>query len=264
MIKKLFFGFVFLVIIALVALYMFGSGVINKTIKTGVETYGPQVTQTDVTLEDVNISILSGSGSLKNLNIGNPEGYKSENIFALGEIDVNVEIGSLLSDKIIIEHIIIRKPEISYEKTLMSSNVKKLMKNIEEFTGPKTEPATPEEPEPQEPSSKQVVVKKLLIEGGSIYVGAMGVGQVVPLPTIEMTDIGESGDTMTPVEVFDLILSKILTSIGPAIANAGDILKEQGQAALDSATEEASESLGEAAGDAANKVSEGIKGLFGK
>ena len=35
--------------------------------------------------------------------------------------------------------IIIRKPEISYEKTFTGSNVKELLKNIEEFSEPAPE-----------------------------------------------------------------------------------------------------------------------------
>ncbi len=261
MIKKLLLGFILLAAIALAAIYFLGSGALNKGIKSGVETYGPRVTQTDVTLADVNLSILSGSGTLKGLNVGNPEGFKSEHIFSLGQIDLKVDTGTVFSDKIIIDHIIIKKPEISYEKTFTSSNIKELLKNIEEFTGPSSGPEP--DPEPDTGAKKQVVIKKLLIEDGTIYVGAMGIGQTVKLPLIEMNDIGEGGDQMTIAEVMDLVLSKVIQSIGPAIANAGDLLKDGGKAALESAKEGAVEQLDEAAGDAVNKASEGIKNLFG-
>ncbi len=260
MIKKILLGLVLLAVIALAAVYFVGSSALNKGIKSGVETYGPQVTQTNVTLADVSLSVLSGSGTLKGLNVGNPEGYKSENIFALGQIDMKVDTSTVFSDKIVIDHIIIKKPEISYEKTLTSSNVKQLLKNIEQFTGPSSEP-TPDE---DDGAKKQVVIKKLIIEDGTIYVGALGVGQTVPLPRIEMNDIGEDGNQMSMAEVLDLVLSKVVQSIGPAIADAGDLIKEQGGAALQSVTEGATGKLGDAAGDAVNQASEGIKGLFGK
>jgi len=257
MIKKILLGLVLLAVLAVAAIYFVGSSALNKGIKSGVETYGPKVTQTDVTLADVNLSILSGSGTLKGLNVGNPEGYKSENIFALGQIDLKVDTSTVFSDKIIIDHIIIKKPEISYEKTFTSSNVKELMENIEAFTGP----ASTDEPETGG-AKKQVVIKKLIIEDGTIYVGALGVGQTVALPRIEMDNLGEGDDSMTMAEVMDLVLGKVLQSIGPAIANAGDLLKQGGQAALDAASEGAVEKLDDAAGDAVNKVGEGIKGLF--
>lgn len=250
MIKKIFLGLVLLAVIALALIYFFFSSTLNKGIKSGVEKFGPQITQTDVTLESANLSILSGSGTLKGLNIGNPDGYDSEDIFALGEIDLNVDIGSVFSDKIIIEHIIIKQPEISYEKTLTNSNVKELLKNIEEFTGPKdtSEP----EPEAESGASKQVVIKKLVIEEGKIYVGLMGVGQTVTLPRIEMTDIGEDGSQVNIAEALDLILSTVLKNIGPAITEAGGGLGG------------AAEKMGESAGEAVDKATDSIKGLFGK
>jgi hypothetical protein len=258
MFKKLLLTLLFLILIAGAAIYFVLSGGLNKQIKNGVETYGPQVTQTNVTLADVNLSILSGSGTLKGLNVGNPEGYKSENIFSLGEIDLKIDTSTVLSDKIVIDHIIIKKPEISYEKTFTSSNVKELMKNIEEFTGASNDTEASQEADSSDSDSatkKQVVIKKLIIEDGTVYVGAMGIGQTVTLPRIEMEDIGEDGKQMTMAEVVDLVLSKVLQSIGPAIANAGnlggaavDALKTQGLEKVDQATE---------------KVGESIKGLFG-
>ena len=262
MIKKILLGLLLLAALAVAVIYFIGSSALNQGIKSGVESFGPKVTQTSVTLTEANLSLLSGSGTLKGLNVGNPKGYKSENIFALGQIDIKVDTGSVFSDKIVIDHIIIKQPEISYEKTLSSSNVKDLMENIEEFTGPSN--SSDPELDPDTGAKKQVVIKKLIIEGGTIYVGALGVGQTVQLPRIEMNDIGEDGKQMTMAEVIDLVLGKVLQNIGPALTNAGDLLKDGGQAAIDIATGGAVKKLDEAAGDAVNKVSEDIKSLFGK
>jgi len=252
MIKKTFLFFAIMVIAAVLAIYFFGSSVLNKSIKTGVETFGPEITQTSVTLDAVNLSILSGNGALSGLYIGNPDGYKSENIFALRQIEVDIDTSSVFSDKIIINKIIIQKPEISYEKTLISSNIKALLKNIEAFTGPADE--TPEQAveEPKGRSSKQVIIKQLVIEDGTIFVGLMGAGITVPLPRIEMTNIGEDGNKKSMADVIDLILTEVLKSIGPAIAGAGDFIGEGGKGVLEQ---------GEGA---LEKATDSIKGLLGK
>lgn len=254
MIKKIFLFLVILAIAAVAAIYFLGSSALNKGIKTGVEKFGPEVTQTPVRLDDVNLSILSGNGTLTGLYVGNPDGYKSENIFALGQIEIDVDTSSVFSDKIIINKIIIQKPEISYEKTLMSSNIKALLKNIEDFTGGADESAP--EPETEAPaesgSSKQVVIKQLVIEDGTIFVGLMGAGTTVPLPRIEMNNIGETGNKKSMAEVIDLVLTEVLKSIGPAIAESGDLVGEGGKAALEQ-------------GEGALKgATDSIKGLFGK
>ena len=257
MLKKLLLGLLILALIAGAAVYFVLSGGLNQQIKKGVEKYGPQVTQTAVTLEDVNLSILSGNGSITGLKVANPEGFKSANIFSLGEIDLQVDTSTVLSDKIIIDHILIKKPEISYEKTLRSSNLKQLLQNIEEFTGPAdSSDDTAATPEPDTGAKKQVVIKQLVIEEGTVYVGVMGVGQTVTLPRIEMNDIGEDGKQMTMAEAIDLVLSKVLQSIGPAIANAGEL----GGAAVDALKTQGLEKVDQAS----EKIGESIKGLFDK
>ncbi len=256
MFKKRLIGFALLAVIIVAVIYFAGSSVLNKGIKSGVETYGPRVTQTPVTLEDVQLSILSGSGMLKGLHVGNPEGYKSENIFALGQIDLKVNTRSVFSNKIIIDHIIIKRPAMSYEKKLTTSNLKKLLENIEQFTGPSSEPEAGTAEEEKAGTKKQVIIKKLLIEDGTIYVGDLGIGQTIPLPRIEMENIGEGGNEMTMPEVIDLVLSKVLQSIGPAIASAGEL----GGAAVDVLKTQGLDKVGQAT----DLVGEGIKGLFGK
>jgi len=269
MIKKVLLVLIVLAIIGAGAIYFVGSSALNKGVKAGVETFGPKVTQTPVTLESVNLSILSGSGTLKGLYVGNPEGFKSENIFALGQIDVEVDTKSLLSDKIVINKIHIKQPAISYEKTLTGSNVKALLKNIEEFTGPASEDEEPaaaaEEEKDQTGAKKQVVIKQLVIEDGTIYVGALGAGITAPLPRIEMNDIGEEGNQKSVVEVINLVLTEVLKSIGPAIANTGKLAQESGKAVLDAAKESGSglQDVGGAATDTLKKAGEGIKSLFG-
>lgn len=260
MIKKILLILVLLAVAAVAVVYFVGSSAINKGIKHGVETFGPQVTQTPVTLDHVSISVLSGKGTLKGLNVGNPEGFKSENIFALGQIDIEIDTSTVMSDKIVIDRIYIKQPEISYEKTLSSSNIKKLLANIEEFTGP----SAPKEDAPETGAQKQLVIKQLIIEDGTIYVGALGMGQTVPLPRIELNNIGEDNNQQSIAQVLDLVLTEVVKSIGPAIANAGDLLKDGGAAALKAAQEGGIEKVGDAAGDAVNKASEGLKGLFNK
>ncbi|NBB79847.1 MAG: hypothetical protein GVY36_10435 [Verrucomicrobia bacterium] len=266
MIKKLFLGLLLLAVIAVAAIYFFGSSALNKGIKSGVETWGPRVTQTPVTLGAVNLSVFNGSGTLTDLLVGNPEGFASEQIVALGEIDLKVDTSTVFSDKIVIDHVIIQQPRISYEQSLRGSNVKKLMENIEAFTGPKDDT----EVDSGEGPGKQVVIRKLIIEDATVYAGAMGIGQTVSIPRIEMENIGEEGDRMTMAEAIELVLGKVLQSIGPSISNAGNLLKDGGKAALDSATEQLDnitegtrQQLNEAADDAAKKAGDRIQGLFG-
>lgn len=267
MIKKLLLGLLLLAVLALGAVYFFGTKALNSGVKKGVETIGPRVTQTTVTLDSVDLSPLSGSGSLKGLIVGNPDGFKSDHIFKLGQIDVVVDLGSITSDTIVIEKIHILEPGISYEKKLTTSNIRELQKNIEAFTGPKTE--APAEGATDTAPRRQLVIQELIIEDGSIFVGVMGAGQTVPLPRIEMSNLGEEGTRANIGEILNEVLKKVLTSVGPAIANAGQLteeaanaLKTQGLEAVDQAAGKAGEAVNDAANEAGKAVSDGLNKLF--
>ena len=122
---------------------------------------------------------------------------------------------------------------------------------------------------------KQILIKQLIIEGGTIYVGLLGVGSKVPLPRIEMHDLGAGDQQQSIPEVIDQVVRELLRAIGPAIAGSGDLLQQGGQAVLEQAQQQGIEQVSEAAGDvvkqasetaedALKQASEGIKSLFGK
>ena len=63
-------------VMAVVALLVVRAN-LGGLIKKAVETVGPKITQTPMTIERVSLSPLSGSGSIKGFVLGNPEGYQS-------------------------------------------------------------------------------------------------------------------------------------------------------------------------------------------
>lgn len=244
MLKKLLLFVALLAIAAIVALSLFGSSFVAKVVKTSVEQIGPKVTQTSVELNDVDLSILSGNLSLQGLYVGNPAGFTSEHIFALNQIDIDIEPRTILSDKLVINRIYIKQPEMSYEKTLSSSNIAKLQKSIEHFSseGEDTAPqASSETTTEKSSSSKQIIIRELIIEDCKVFVGFMGAGTQVVIPRIVINDIGESGDERSLVDALNIVLAEVIKQVGGAASKSG-----------------------EAAGDLSTGVLEGVKGLFGK
>ncbi len=70
--------------------------------------------------------MLSGKGTLTGFLIGNPDGFNTDHVFALGTVRGDVALPSLLSDKIVIEEIYIDGPEVTYEAGLTGSNIGKI------------------------------------------------------------------------------------------------------------------------------------------
>ncbi|MGB0344582.1 MAG: hypothetical protein ACPGGJ_04225 [Coraliomargarita sp.] len=285
MIKKLFLWIVVLAIAAFALVYFFGAGWVTKA----VETVGPKVTQTPVRLDDVDLSLLSSSGTLQGLYIGNPEGYKHEHIFTLGKIDVEVDAKSLLSDEIVIKKIHIRSPEMNYEKTLRGSNLKSLLANVESFGRTQggegraretaSAPGSSAEPSPdvaEEASSKRILIQDLLIEDLKVRVGLMGAGTSVTIPRIAMQDLDSASTTETVAKVLQSVLGEVTRQIGAGVSNMGGStlsgLESVGKQALgqkkEEVLEQAEKELEKAEKEIEDAVGkdllEGVKNLFGK
>lgn len=253
---------------------------LNRLIKGGIETAGPKVMQAPVTVEGVKLSPLSGNGEIVNLIVGNPEGFKSESAFKLGRIKLDIQLSSLKSDTIVINEMIIDAPEITYEmSSLKDSNIKRILANIEEFTGG---PKEGEKPKPEvDKAGKKVVIKHFELNGATARIGMTTLGGRTvgaTLPDIRMDGIGEKGEGTTGPEIIGDILGEVLKSLTKAASGAVDALKSGGAAVVGEAVGAGSEAAGaalKAGSEAAAKSAEqlkgatsdavgGLKGLLGK
>src|SRR5512146_981071 len=70
---RLILGLVILIILAVLGVGFF----LDSIVKKSVETIGPQLTKVDIKLDSVSLHLLTGSGGIKGLVVGNPEGYKT-------------------------------------------------------------------------------------------------------------------------------------------------------------------------------------------
>src|SRR5215469_5641268 len=130
-IRRLVWAVVILIVLAALALHFFLDGII----KSGVETLGPKLTGVNIKLDSVNLLLLTGSGTVKGLVVGNPEGFKSPSAMQVGSTSVALKPMSLLSDKIVIDSIRLLGPEITFETDLHKNNLSKLLDNIQAATG---------------------------------------------------------------------------------------------------------------------------------
>lgn len=231
-----------LVIIAL-GLYFTMQYFLGGIVKTAVNKVGPGITQTKVELQGANISPLSGVGTLTGLSVGNPAGWSPTDAFRLGKVHVDLEPFSLMKDHIVINELIIEQPEFFYETKLVASNINDLLKNIEKSIGGKEAQPTTAEGKPI-----KLVVKKLVLKDGRVSIGAAGQAVTIPLPPIDMTDIGVAEGGVTPAQMGVAIMRHITPTI---VAASMQALSRAGGTS------------GAAAVEGARQVGEAIKGLFG-
>lgn len=227
-----------LVLVLLVVLALVAVGLsLNTAVKKGVETLGPQITKVDIKLAGVNLSLLSGSGSLKGLVIGNPEGYKTPHAISVGSTSVSISPGSVLSDKIVVKSIRIEAPEITFEVGPGGSNLQKIQANLAATMGAGDSSSQPAAGEKK--PAKKLQVDEIIITGGKVTLGAALLGGKVAaasLPEIRLTDLGTGPEGITAADLGKRLLTVIMDG---AIKVGADELSKVGKEVLNKTTTEA-------------------------
>jgi len=179
---------------------------LGPVIKAGIEKFGPEITQTSITVESVEVSPFTGSVKINNLVIGNPEGYQTDHALALPAVRFRLDVASLKTDTIVIEEIYIDSPEITYEVGFGNSNLTRIRKNIESFL--------PAREDKQDEFAKKTNIKSVVLKNGKISLSAkilLGRKVTVELPPMELVNI----NTASPVNAGAKVLGAVLnTAIG--------------------------------------------------
>ena len=246
--KLLYIGGVLLVVIAIGLYFLFSS--LNSIVKAAVEKVGSDATQAQVRLKEVDIQITSGKGAMRGLTVGNPSGFKTERAFSLGEISLQVEVGSVTKDTIVIKEIVIAAPEVTYELASGGSNIDALQRNVNAYTGG----GKAEKSKGSGEGGKKLVIENLYVRNGKVSVSAIALGgktMTTPLPDIHLTNIGKQSGGATAGQVTQQVLSAIGQSATKAATSLPDVGKLVGSAK-------------ESATGAAKGAGEGLKKLFGK
>jgi hypothetical protein len=90
-------------------------GQLGRLIERGVESEGPGLTGTSVSLGGASVSIFSGEGELQGLRIGNPKGFSDDNAFDLGRIRIAIDPASVTSDVVRVKSLVVDGPRLLAE-----------------------------------------------------------------------------------------------------------------------------------------------------
>jgi uncharacterized protein involved in outer membrane biogenesis len=203
-----------IVVAALVASLFLGS-----IVKKGVETFGPQITKVNITLDSVSVGLLTASGSVKGLIVGNPDGYKTPQAISVGLASASISPFSLLSDKIVIRSVRVDAPEITFEGGLLHNNLTTIKDNVSGTSSSGSE-ATQTAAGP----SKKLEVDDFVITGAKVHIAATGT--TLPIPDIHLTNLGTGPDGITAGDltkrVMDALVSGTLQAVTSSAANLGN------------------------------------------
>ncbi|MBI5375718.1 MAG: AsmA family protein [Candidatus Schekmanbacteria bacterium] len=240
------FGIIVVVVIALIFAGLSNLGLI---IKNAINSYGPGITKTDLSVGDVSVSLFSGKAKLKDFYLGNPGGFKSPQAVKVKSIAVDVDEKSINKDVIVIDRIEILQPEISYEMKNGTDNFKKILDNMKRDNAPKEKSS--EIKDGKKGKEQKIIIKDLLITDGKVNVTTQFLAEKnisIPLPEIHLANIGNAENGTTPEEIAKQILQSLqenLTSaavtdaINSQLKDLGinvDVFGKRGQKDLDKLT----------------------------
>lgn len=224
---------------------------LGSIVTKGVNTVGPKVTGTAVSLDDASVSLLNGSATLKGLSVGNPAGWKSDRAFYLGQVHLDLQPTSLLGDHIVIDEILIDQPEFVYETKIITSNLKELLAGIEKATGGSAPSGTSKDGANGGQPVK-FAVKKFRLQNAKVTLGVGPAAITVPMPPLSLDDLGTKEGGITADQLATKVMTAVLADVVQATAQAaGKIGSASGAAATD------------ALRGATQKAGEGLKKLFG-
>ena len=182
---------------------------LDRAVKGAVEEVGPRFTGTPVTLESVSLSPFSGRGSLSELVIGSPQGFTSSRAMRLGQIDVAIDTASLRSDTVVIENLLVREPEITYEAGPGGNNLKVIQNNLGISAG---DSAAQSGGDSSGSDGKKIIIRAFSLTGGKVHYAHPALGGktlALDLPAIELEGIGEKSRGVTAAEASAQILAEI-------------------------------------------------------
>jgi uncharacterized protein involved in outer membrane biogenesis len=206
-----------LAVVAVVVVTLILIGVfVGHIVKTAVDNYGPQMTQTSVAVDTVQLSLLTGSAKVKGLIVGNPNGYKSSEAMTVGVIAVGVDPATIFSDKVVCRSIRLESPQISFEGGLSGNNLGQILDNLNSTRENSRTTAT----NAPSPSERKYEVDDLTITGAKVQVALTGAQgqQEISLPDIHLANLGTTGAGLTASDLAQRVFSAISSATMEGVA----------------------------------------------
>ncbi|MHC4954303.1 MAG: hypothetical protein ACYTGZ_10465 [Planctomycetota bacterium] len=262
-------------LIIFVVLVLCGAGFVassywwlDDAAKRAIEVHGSDALGVTVEVDSIRIGVLRGNAQLTTLKVANPPGCQRDKLFTLGTGEIDVTIGSLMEDTIVIPRIELDSLDVNlepvqkgkYNSEVILENVAKSLESVDER---------------KDDTEKHVRVEYLVIRNIRVhYKTKMWVAVPVLIDKIEMRDIGTKDGGVNMEELSSIITAGIFTGIWQEgagklpreiIEGLGKGLKAIGGAALEGVKFVGSAAKGgvEAVGEGLKSVGKGLTDLLG-
>ena len=263
--KRIAIGLVALTAIAGVAgvIYLYSS--LGSIITRVITTVGSEMVQAKVELKGTDIDIENETGALRELVVGNPEGFKTESAFRMDKIQLVLDWETIDGEAVHLKEISIQSPEVTYELGANGSNIDAIQRNVEAFVKKYGGSSPPEEKDEGEKTAEtKLIIDHIDITGGQVHVSTLlqdGQTTALPLPDIHLQDVGKKQNGATPGEVVQTIVDALKIAILKAVLSQDlNKLKDSAGKIIENTTEVVGDTLQKGAEDVTNAMND----IFGK
>jgi len=193
-----------------------------------------------LTFDLLSVEPLKGTVGISNLQIGNPQGFANKHLVKLQQFKLSLDPDTLQADTLLIKEIYIEKPRIAYERKITTDNIKAFQQTMEGAFAQREEAMdkAEEKHDVEVAKEQKVIIEHLIVRNGIVRAKISALPTApIPLPTIEMKDVGKAEGGASLGEASTKIFSAFYDAIIGVVANttgvAGDVLKGAGTFTLD-------------------------------
>ena len=237
----------------------------------------PNYTGTDFRIDGFHLNPYSGTLRINGVKLSNPQGFGDMAAFSLADFSMEVEVGSLFSDTILVKEVLIEDAFASYYSHDGRNNFDVIMANVKKATEPKAEAeASTGKSAAKDEAKKKVIIERLRIAGTKVKLMKSDMLPPFIVPTVELTDIGKKSSGATFEEAWTQIANGVMKSFskaGDGFGALGGVFcdgfkgisgKTEGNAVskMFESTGDTAKGTVDAVGDTTKKAADGVKNLF--
>lgn len=212
--KKLLAVLLLIIVVAFVA----ATFSIDRMVKHSIETIGTEMAGSEVTVDRVSISLLSGNGSIHGFRVANPDDFGQEYAISVGEIFLKLSPWQFFSDEIVIDELIVESPYVYVEQKIPDNNLQILLGNVRAAT-------------PEQTSEKPMVIEYFLMRDGSAELYTEIGGErtaTLEIAEIELREIGRGGVQKAVNEAIEEIIQEVVEqSLRAAVQSGAEQIRDQ-------------------------------------
>lgn len=191
--------FVLLVLAAAAGMFF-----LDGIVKQGIEIVGTRVSKVEVKLDDVGVSVFTGKGALRGLQVANPKGYRALQAVKVGQALVVLKPLSVFSERVVVRSVVVQETEIHYEKRDGKTNLDVIQANVESALPDRDKNAKPE---------KKLQIDSLVIRNAKVHVYGDKPDEpptVLTLNEIHLKDLGQGPEGITAAELTHKLTAAVI------------------------------------------------------